>query len=243
MHVAENAKWPSSETRFKWVYCKWLHQIRRSLWVIVCQLIYQWQWSCDFLWGKWAISFWEQTQGFLMLPCHCSGATVWFRGSHIPSWIELLPPISSIFHRRLDFFSFAAVTLTTSQETGPPLTYDLLWPWSGVTVLSRHPQKSQIRSGVIKVTFLDKESRASDTSVRCVLEAQPQHSWAIKKQKQKKNNAEKVTTNIFDAFLWFFYLDWKFNLAKWALPIRIIRIFQLSTWETDQRKCLRGEGL
>lgn len=125
-----------------------------------------------------------------MLPCHCSGATVWFRGSHIPSWIELLPPISSIFHRRLDFFSFAAVTLTTSQETGPPLTYDLLWPWSGVTVLSRHPQKSQICSGVIKVTFLDKESRASDTSVRCVLEAQPQHSWAIKNKNKKKQCGE-----------------------------------------------------
>lgn len=39
-----------------------------------------------------------------ILPCHYSGATVWFRGSHILSWIELLPPISSIFHRRLDFF-------------------------------------------------------------------------------------------------------------------------------------------
>lgn len=204
MHVAENAKWPSSETRFKWDYCKWLRQIRRSLWVIVCLLIYQWQWSCDFLWGKWAISFWEETQGFFnaALPLQWSNCLTQRESHSLLNWI-IAPNFKHNSPQIGFFFSFAAVTLTTSQETGPPLTYDLLWPWSGVTVLSRHPQKSQIRSGVIKVTFLDRESRASDTSVRCVLEAQPQHSSAIK-NKTKKNNAEKVTTNIFDAFLWFF---------------------------------------
>lgn len=166
--------------------------IRRSLWVIVCLLIYQWQWSCDFLWGKWAISFWEQTQGF---EC-CPAITVeqLFDSEGVTFCLELnyCPQFQAYFTADW-IFSFAPVTLTTSQETGPPLTYDLLWPWSGVTVLSRLPQKSQIRSGVVKVTFLDKETRASDTSVRCVLEAQPQHSWAVKTKKKTMRRRSRLT--------------------------------------------------
>lgn len=165
MHVAENAKWPSSETRFKWDYCQRLHQIRRSLRVIVCLLICQWQWSWDFPLGKNdSFHFGNKHKDLnAALPFQWSNCLIQ-RESH-SALNEIIGPNFKQILLQIGFCFCCSCDLNHTTGNWPNADWrHLLWPWSGVIVLFRHPLKSQIRSGVLKVTFLDKESRASDTS-------------------------------------------------------------------------------
>lgn len=111
-------------------------QIRRSLWVIVRLLIYHRQRSCDCLWGKWVISNTNAAPPLVTVEKLFDLDAAAF---HLE--LNYRPQFQAYFLQRSGFCLSAAVTLTTAQETSPLLTHDLLWPWSGVTVSSRHPSE------------------------------------------------------------------------------------------------------
>lgn len=123
------------EASFYWDDC------RRSLRVIVCQ------WCWDHLKGKWVFSNMNTALPFATVETPFALEGVTFHRE-----LNRRPQFPAYFTTDL-ILSFCSCDLQHITGSWPPLTRDLLWPWSGVTASSRRPLKSQI---------CDKAGRKSD---------------------------------------------------------------------------------